>query len=69
MTGKQPPIDTDTLDGRVNFLVTVLEEYKKKLEDMEDETSSITSEKPKKSSGNSGIIEALKWKIKEAEKE
>jgi len=27
--GKHDPIDTETLDGRVNFLVSVLEEYKK----------------------------------------
>jgi len=46
LQGKVEPIDTETLDGRVNFLVSVLEEYKKQLEDIEDEESSFTSEKP-----------------------
>ena len=30
-------MDTETLDGRVNFLVSVLEEYKRQLEEMDDE--------------------------------
>ena len=29
LKGKAEPIDTDTLDGWVNFLVSVLEEYKR----------------------------------------
>ena len=37
--GKHEPIDTETLDGRVNFLVSVLEEYKKQLEQMDEESS------------------------------
>lgn len=68
--GKHEPIDTETLDGRVNFLVSVLEEYKRQLEQMDEETSEediATETQPKKSSGNSGIIEALKRKIKEGE--
>jgi len=66
INGKHQPIDTDTLDGRVNFLVSVLEEYKKQLEDMDEDTSDdgLWTEK---NSGNSGIIEALWRKIKEAD--
>jgi len=30
---KEDKIDTDTLDGRVTFLVNVLEEYRKRLEE------------------------------------
>lgn len=37
--GKHEPIDTETLDGRVNFLVSVLEEYKRQLEQMDEDTS------------------------------
>lgn len=37
--GKHEPIDTDTLDGWVNFLVSVLEEYKRQLEEMDDNSS------------------------------
>jgi len=45
INGKAIPIDTDTLDGRVSFLVSVLEDYKKQLEEMEDgdESSELDS--------------------------
>ena len=36
-TGKIKKIDIDTIDGRINFLVDILEDYKKQLEEMEDE--------------------------------
>ena len=35
--GKLNKIDIDTIDGRINFLVDILEDYKKQLEEMEDE--------------------------------
>jgi hypothetical protein len=36
-SGKIKKIDIDTIDGRINFLVDILEDYKKQLEEMEDE--------------------------------
>ena len=36
-TGQINKIDIDTIDGRINFLVDILEDYKKQLEEMEDE--------------------------------
>lgn len=36
-TGKINRIDIDTIDGRINFLVDILEDYKRQLEEMEDE--------------------------------
>lgn len=36
-TGVIKKIDIDTIDGRINFLVDILEDYKKQLEEMEDE--------------------------------
>eukprot|EP00343_Euplotes_focardii_P004898 CAMPEP_0205811260 /NCGR_PEP_ID=MMETSP0205-20121125/15433_1 /ASSEMBLY_ACC=CAM_ASM_000278 /TAXON_ID=36767 /ORGANISM="Euplotes focardii, Strain TN1" /LENGTH=72 /DNA_ID=CAMNT_0053090199 /DNA_START=36 /DNA_END=251 /DNA_ORIENTATION=+ len=30
-------IDINTIDGRINFLVDILEDYKRQLEEMEDE--------------------------------
>jgi hypothetical protein len=36
-TGKINKIDIDTIDGRINFLVDILEDYKRQLEEMEDE--------------------------------
>lgn len=36
-TGKVHKIDIDTIDGRINFLVDILEDYKRQLEEMEDE--------------------------------
>jgi len=29
LLGEQKPIDVETIDGRINFLVSVLENYKK----------------------------------------
>ena len=77
-TGKVKKIDTDTLDGRVSFLVNILEEYKKQLEDMEEEEEESEKELYISSSGkkrkrktkpdkNSDILEALRKKIQEAE--
>lgn len=36
-SGKIKKIDIDTIDGRINFLVDILEDYKRQLEEMEDE--------------------------------
>lgn len=38
LSGKIIPIDVETIDGRINFLVSILENYKKQLEEMEDES-------------------------------
>ena len=37
VTGKIEKIDINTIDGRINFLVDILEDYKKQLEEMEEE--------------------------------
>ena len=66
LTGEVPKIDTDTLDGRVNFLVSLLEDYKRELEDLDDDdeidlqkmTAQILK-KSKKSPTNSQMLEML----------
>ena len=37
LSGETKPIEVDTIDGRINFLVQVLENYKQQLEAMDDE--------------------------------
>ena len=37
LTGLIKPIEVETIDGRINFLVSILENYKKQLEEMDDE--------------------------------
>mmetsp|Transcript_16472 Transcript_16472/g.16169 ORF Transcript_16472/g.16169 Transcript_16472/m.16169 type:complete len:160 (+) Transcript_16472:403-882(+) len=37
LSGEIKKIDIHTIDGRINFLVDILEDYKRQLEEMEDE--------------------------------
>ena len=64
LSGKSPIIDTDTLDGRVNFLVSVLEEYKWQLEEMEEEEEETENPTPMKE-GDS-ILDLLRAKVMKA---
>ena len=41
ITGEVAKIDTETLDGRVNFLVSLLEDYKRELEDLDEDEEEI----------------------------
>lgn len=58
-SGKVNKINIHTIDGRINFLVDILEDYKRQLEEMEDEGEE-SEEEPEEETGLSKLLDESK---------